>query len=203
MEAVQQSQAADLLQIMAKDKNKDVRGAVAKNPYTPSETLYELSEQEDIQRYLIINPALPEDLLRSILDKTPKLVGHLPMKSHVPLWALELHWQQDELYNAMVLQDLLLSHAETNYQIQKEAFFDFNRYHDSITDLLKIIALLHNEKPDYYLLRERAKLSWWEKIAYLLNPNVPEEATIRFVAQDPNRYVRAAAREKLANLPRL
>jgi hypothetical protein len=197
LKAVQSSQNADFLRIMSEDENKNVRGTVVKNPYTPIEVLYSLSEEEDVQQYLVENPNIPEELLCSILTKTPKLVEHLPLKPHAPTWALELYWQKTERYRSNSLCELLLSRSETSYQIQKEAFFQDNKYDFNRTELLHFIGILQRSNPDHYLLRERAKLAWWGKLAYLLNPNIPEEGILKFVAQDPNRYVRAATRERL------
>jgi hypothetical protein len=189
--AVTESQNADFLRAMADDPNANVRGRVAGNPHTPPETLYQLAREEAMQRRLTSNASIPEDLLRSILEERPDLIEYIPYTRHAPLWALEMAWGGRS--NGTVSRRLL-RYPEANSQIQLSAFFFRHT-----SGLPRFIALFNFPELGSSCLDKMYcyRYSWWEKLAYVLNPNVPEKLIIPLITKDPNRFVRAAARERL------
>jgi hypothetical protein len=190
LETISQSQNADFLQIMAQHPNENARGRVAQNPYTPSEILYQLAKEEVLHGRLVKNPAIPEDLLRKLLENKI-LANKVVQNPSSPLWALELAWE-NEAYSAK-LRDLLLRHPDTDIAIQKNAFF---RTFTWQTDFISFLDWVYH-KPRGGVLYN---ITWHQRLALILNLNKSLRHLHITYENDPNRYVRAAARERLANM---
>jgi hypothetical protein len=194
MNAVRDSQNAEFLKVMSKDQNANVRGLVACNPYTPVEILRGLAiDSFPVRRSLVKNPNTPEDLLKPILKELPIFSYEIHKHDHAPAWALEIAWNYRPSAgprNNPTLRKLLLENPETSFETQHNVFFSPSTEDSQFKQFINTLYL--EDIQDKY-----GNLPWWEKIAYILNPNVSEEVIQPLITQDPNRYVRAAARERL------
>lgn len=159
-----------LLEELAKDKNSAIRLAVAQNPNTLGSILEQLLDDKvkEVAIAIAANPNTPVSLLEELAQKKTR-----------------------------------------NKELQEAAIKNiFSRYPDKAVALLegylksfkpsftRLLVFLNPQAPSSFLAKNFRSSSWLERYAIAQNPNTPPH-TLKFLAQDGNRIVRAATSANL------
>lgn len=167
--------SVNLLEGLAQDKGNCVPEGAAKNPNTPLNVLTQRLEQ------------LAQD--GNVIQR-----WHVASNPNTPLKLLE-QLAQDE--NGVVREAVAL-HPNTPVSLVLE--ITLKRYsQDSWLSLSRFLVLLHPQAPAKALAENSRSLVWLERYAIAQNANTPTD-TLKALALDANRIVRAAAK---ANLNRI
>ena len=169
--ALHPNTSVSLLEELAKDEKSAVRGAVAHNPHTPENILERLlTEDKDKEMAIAVaaNPNTPIKMLEQIAQKKTR-----------------------------------------NQRLQRAAMKNiFSRCPDKLTAFLekllkskqpsftRVLVFLNPLAPSEFLAKNFRSSFWLERYAIATNPNTPLDP-LKFLAQDGNRIVRAAAKANL------
>lgn len=157
-----------LLEELAKDQISAVRLAVAQNPNTPGSILEQLVE-----------------------DKDKEVAIAIAANPNTPVSILEELAQKTRNKE---LQEAAIKNIFSRYPDKAVALETFLKsFKPSFTRLL---VFLNPLAPSSFLAKNFRSSSWLERYAIAQNPNTPLN-TLKFLLQDGNRIVRAAARANL------
>ncbi|HKD77248.1 MAG TPA: hypothetical protein VKB76_17215, partial [Ktedonobacterales bacterium] len=214
------------LSALAQDTFVPAREAVARHPATPTHLLAQLAEDEDmsVPAALAGNLNTPPEALARIYARLPNrtygrelsIVSMLAQHPHSPteLLARMMKRANRDIRDMVsrnpnmpiALLDQLLAPPEPEAESPSRNVEDMkhqilrslhlrHRYYDlSLTPLL---ALSYSFMAAALLAKQAETLSWIERYVIARHPNA-DRATMERLAHDSNRFVRAAARERLA-----
>ena len=167
----------ELLAELAKHESKAVRKAVVSNSNTPTKTLLELCEQ--FPQEFLDNPIL-ELHVRLALVRNP----------NTPAKALKkLANDSDDL-----VLEYILENPQCTLEIKEIIFKNFAE--SEIPSFSRFALFLSDYAESSVLAENNNSISWLERYAIACNKKTPTD-TLRELAQDGNRIVRATARESL------
>jgi hypothetical protein len=163
----------DLLAWLAEDESRAVRRAVAENPNTTTKILAVLAQDyswsnEPVRLAVVQHPNVSASLLEQLAsDRSARVRQAVLAHPDVPALARER----------------ILVAALEHCQMLSEPIY-------------QTIALAHPLTPATKLMAGVRSIEWIERYALARNPAAPDEA-LQALAQDGNRLVRAAARERV------
>ncbi|HEY9694694.1 MAG TPA: hypothetical protein V6D15_21040 [Oculatellaceae cyanobacterium] len=153
-----------------------VRLAVARHPKTPSNILTGFTQHPDQKLHLAVaqNPGAPKDLLIKLATQpAPKSGFHFN-----PL-------------NLAAVKSLLTQEPLSALDLLARCLKFPNK-----PSFARFLVLMNPQIPNSFLARYYKSWFWLERYAIAQNPNTDEEIRQQ-LTQDPNRIVRAAARDNL------
>jgi hypothetical protein len=170
---------ATILAQLASDRDWLVREAVAYNPRTPTSILAQLANDSDwlVRNAVSCNPSTPIQLREQLMPAQHRLVRcnsihHTLSTSSKTLATLFLEIIQKSQTHASFISTPLLS---------------------------RFIILLHPQTPDEMLVDTSRSYIWLERYAIARNTSTPIN-TLKSLARDANRIVRATARANIRKL---
>jgi CHAT domain-containing protein/uncharacterized protein HemY len=146
-------------------------GATASNPDTPLNLLEQLAQHENyfVREAVAKNPNTPAKLLEQLA--------------------------QDK--QCPIIREFIVEHPNAPVSLVLE--ITLNRYpQDSFFSLSRFLVLLHPQAPAKALAENSRSLVWLERYAIAQNSNTPAD-TLKALALDANRIVRAAAKANFLN----
>lgn len=166
--------SVSLLEELATDEKSAVRGAVAQNPHTPENILERLLAEDknrEVRIAVAANPNTPISILEKIAQKKTrnKQLQRAAKKNIFSRYPDKL---------AAFLEKFIKSNNSNN-----EAF-------------TRMLVFSNPLAPSESLAKNFRSWLWLEKYAIAQNSNTPPDP-LKFLAQDSNRIVRAAARANL------
>ena len=182
----------ELSKELVSHQSKAVRKAVVSNPNTSLETLFKLGAQY-FPRELFNNPIFQLSYLEN-----PGFVKNIPFYT---------------LHALIQLEDIptfLLNYAQKGYQRHevvknpqctleiRETIFK-NLAQRETSSFLRYVLFLSDYAGSSVLAKNSDSISWLERYAIAQNAKIPEN-TLKQLAQDGNRIVRATAKESLQKL---
>lgn len=170
---------ATILAQLASDRDWLVREAVAYNPRTPTSILAQLANDGDwlVRNAVSCNPSTPIQLREQLIQAHPSFarcnsIHHTLSTSSKTLATLFLEIIQKSQTHASFISTPLLS---------------------------RFIILLHPQTPDEILAGISRSYIWLERYAIARNTSTPIN-TLKSLARDANRIVRATARANIRKL---
>jgi hypothetical protein len=163
----------DLLAWLAEDESRIVRRAVAENPNATAKILAVLMQDyswsnEPVRLAVVGHPNVSAGMLEQLAgDRSARVRQAVLAHTHAP---------------AQVRERILLAALEHCQMLSEPAY--------------QTIALAHPLTPPAKLIAGTRSLEWIERYAIARNPAAPDEA-LATLAQDGNRLVRAAARDRV------
>lgn len=173
---------ANILTQLASDRDWLVREAVAYNPRTSTSILAQLANDSDwlVRNAVTCNPSTPIQLREQLMQAQPSSVRcnsiHHNLSTHHTL--------------------------STNSKTLAKLFFEViqkSQLHTSFIStpwLSRFIVLLHPQTLDEILVDTSRSYIWLERYAIAHNPSTPLK-TLKSLAKDANRIVRATARANI------
>lgn len=177
---------ANILAQLASDRDWLVREAVAYNPRTPTSILAQLANDCDwlVRNAVSCNPSTPIQLREQLMSAQHRLVRcnsiHHNLSTHPTLST-----------NPKTLAHLFL---EVIQKSQIHASFISNPL------LSRFIVLFHPQTPDEILVDISRSSLWLERYAIAHNTSTPLK-TLKSLARDANRIVRATAKANIRKSP--
>jgi hypothetical protein len=158
---------------LAEDSDSEVRREVAKNPNKSVSLLMKLAKAKDlyIRTEIASNPNTPVSVLEKLLGDPEESILQIAVGRY-------LAKNPDGL--PVVLQ---------HYPKDSTPKYSSPQYS-------WLFILLHPQVPSNVLAENSRSLWWWERYAVAQHPNTPPD-TLKRLAGDANRLVRAAARANL------
>ncbi len=180
-----------LLEQLTQDKDKQVRSCVAQNPNIAIELLEQLiqADYKTVRKSVAQNPNTPVELLERLAQDKDKYVRSFAASNpNTPVELLERLVQDEDKY----VRSFAASNPNTPVNLFLEAMLkdDAPNYTPS---LVRFLVLLHPQTPEFALAENVRSLAWLERYAIAQNPNTPLD-TLKALAKDANRIVRAAAK---------
>jgi hypothetical protein len=187
--------------------------AFTQNPNMPPDILQTIAtthnDNDGLCIALLNNPSTPEETWKTIVEKYLHTImtslrcdhaeyGHMRFEhstlvARLPIAFLLEYYKTGE--RRSMAGHFLCLHPDTPLQVRRKAIRTYYRNHAS---LLTWFVLLLTET-DSTRLSSAIKARWWQiRFAVAINPNV-ERDHLEILAKDANRYVRAAARARLAD----
>jgi HEAT repeat protein len=171
-----------------------IRVEVARHPNIATSLLEKLATDvyADVRSAIAENINVPATLLEQLLDDKENAVRLAAISSpNIPISTLqELAESKKRLLNTAAVKQLL------NRRIEGASKYLEPFAKSSTPSLGKLAVFLHPMAPVELLTKNVRSLSWLERYAIAQNPNTPI-ATLKFLANDGNRVVRATAKESL------
>src|SRR3569832_911253 len=187
-----------LLEPLAQDKDEDVHGNVAFNPTETSAHVLEQLVQTGNNLPLGIiafSPNIPIRLLEQLAqDKNKDVRWNVAFNPKTPAHVLEqLAQDKDNEVRRNVAK-----HRNTPVILSLELILK-DHTQGSVPSLSRFIVLLHTQPPAKDLAENCYSLEWLERYAIAQNANTPTD-TLKALALDANRIVRAAAKANLQGI---
>jgi hypothetical protein len=203
-------------------ENKSLWYPLATNLNTPVEILRKISQNPQHQNYIAQNPNTPEDVIQQYLvyaQKNQKLADKIFSNSHIPkeLWekifpytSYAKHGLPKNILTEEEFVDYFFSSYRSNQQEIKFLNIIISRNTPSLQLKNKVLTncshrIVYNSLLRFVLLSQTNKkpsfnrtYEWWHRFAIIINPNTKEKIIAQWV-DDVDRYVRAAARVRLAD----
>jgi hypothetical protein len=198
-------------------KNQTFWAPLAQNPNTPVDILREIAtaHKQDKKLFLALlnNPSTPEDIWKPLIKKSlPTIIeslrcnhaeyGYVRMEystlvARLPIAFLLAYDQTDKRHSRSlsIVRHCLCIHPDTPLNERRDAV---RAYYRNNASLLTWFVLLLTETEDMRL-DSAVQARWWQiRFAVAINPHAGQ-IRLDLLSSDANRYVRAAARARLAD----
>jgi hypothetical protein len=153
---------------------RNARKGVGSNPNTPFNLLEQLVQDgnNEVRQAIASNPNIPTEFLERLLEQVA----------------------QDENH---ILREFVAKHPNTPVSLLLEVTLTFGAQ-ESTPVLSRFLVLLNSQTPAKVLAKYYRSEFWLERYAIAQNSNTPID-TLKALALDANRIVRAAAKANLAS----
>ncbi|MEM9272218.1 MAG: hypothetical protein AAGA80_04525 [Cyanobacteria bacterium P01_F01_bin.143] len=174
-------------------KDKSFRMALASNSKTPPEILEQLAQDQDsMVRAAVANKEnLPSHLLKQLAkDEIRRVRSSVANNPNTPIEILKVLARDKEgsaYYQAV-------KNPRCNLKIRENIFKNIAK--SEAPSYLRFVLFLSDYAESSVLAENSNSISWLERYAIAQNPKTPTD-TLKQLAQDGNRIVRAAAKESL------
>jgi hypothetical protein len=181
--------SASILEQLASDRAAKVRRKVASNTNTPAIVLEQLTKDPDERVRRLADCTLTR-ICQLIDVPEPEVCQEIALDSNTPMSILEerLHSKTSQI-DPVALQHYLADNPEDLPLVLELCAKKFS-------PLCRLFVLLHPQTPSQALANYCHSQAWLERYAIAQNPNTPID-TLKALAEDANRIVRAAAQAKL------
>lgn len=181
---------------LARDEDISIRYGVADNPKAPLEILksFATDDSERIRFFVARNPNTPSKILEQLANDLDNSVRETIAKNpNTPIEILELLANDSD--NSV--RESVSENPNCTRQIKETIFKNFAKLE---TPSFSRVALFLSDYAESSVLAENSNsISWLERYAIAQNPKTPQ-STLKILAQDGNRIVRATAKESLQKL---
>ena len=183
----------NILEALATDKNYWVRETVAGNKNTPIHILKKLAEDEDaiVRAGVAERENLPSCLLKQLAnDEYSRVRCEVAKNPNTPIETLiELARDRD---NSVYYE--VVKNPQCTLKIKETIFKNIAK--SKTPSFLRFVLFLSDYAESSVLAQNSNSISWLERYAIACNQKTPKD-TIKQLAQDGNRIVRATAKESL------
>lgn len=213
------STPAETLKLLVNDFNHPIYRAVAGNPNTSAETLEWLADnseepireciQQKSDRLMLLqiygdrngiiyniakNPSTPIKLLKYLAENADYgMRKYMAENPNTPIKILELLANDSD--NSV--RESVSENPRCTRQIKETIFKNFAKL--ETPSFSRVALFLSDYAESFVLAKNSNSISWLERYAIASNPKTPQ-STLKILAQDGNRIVRATAKESLQKL---
>jgi len=212
----------EVLTTLAKDGDQGVRARVAHNRSSPVELLVTLAQDSDIEvlRGVAQNCQTPVELLESLvkysesnhrckLAKDPQTPASLIeiLATDSDIWVrrfVAMNYRTPDYLAVLALLNLpesektaMIAAAKSNNQYVYRHIIDIVSKKCLRDSFARLVVLLHPQTTGEILADYHQSIKWMDRYGCAINPNTPDDC-LKTLAEDANRFVRAAAKWNLA-----
>ncbi|PSF37859.1 hypothetical protein C7H19_07705 [Aphanothece hegewaldii CCALA 016] len=185
------------LEKLSRSEWRQIRVETARHPRTPVNILEKLATDQhlDVRTAVARNLNTPVILLERLLQDKEVAVRLAAVENiNMPINLLEeLANGKKRLLNTAAIKQILNREVEGSFKYLEP-------YAKSSTPSLgRLAVFLHSQAPVALLAKNIRSLSWLERYAIAQNPNTPP-VSLKILANDGNRIVRATAKAKLTEI---
>ncbi len=185
--------SAKILRFISTNPDPSVRENVAGNSNAKSDILQSLANDsvDSVRRYVAKNSSTSSDILKKMVNDSDVLIRFYVAKNHnTPIEILEkLANDHDDLVRASVS-----ANPKCTQEIKETIFRNFAKL--EYPSFSRLTFFLSDYAESSVLVENSNSVSWLERYAIAKNAETPED-TLKKLAEDSNRIVRATAKESL------
>ena len=183
----------EILKLISTNSNSSVRENLARNPNATLDILRSLADDsvDSVRRYVASNSSTSSDILEMLANDADIWVRfHVAQNQNASIEILEK--LANDSYN--LVRESVSANPKCTREIKETIFINFAKLERPSFNRLTL--LLSNYAESSVLAKNSNSLSWLERYAIAQNSKTPQ-ATLKKLAEDSNRIVRATAQENI------